>query len=44
MRPSGWFQLVSELGWRQATEARMWSVLVVIDPPFFDACAGAFGI
>ena len=36
---SGWFQLVSELGWRQAAEARMWSVLVVIGPPFFDAGA-----
>jgi hypothetical protein len=37
---SGWLQLVSELGWHQATQARMRSGLVTTSPPFFDAGTG----
>ena len=37
---SGRFQLVCELGGGQAVECRVGSVVVVIDPPFFDPGAG----
>ena len=37
---SGWFQSVGKRGGCQAAKARVWSGLVVVGPPFFDAGTG----